>query len=255
MYNIIKSVNYTLRRDILVLVTVVGMLTIPVLSIFTQQDYKMSELTGSLYFSTMEDTYIVFLIAVLILASKCCAADAQDKTINYELMTGHKRSSVYWSRIMVGLLWSVLLVCVCYGLPIGYMTLAHGFGNSVAASDAVLRLLLIMLVTFRIAAFIMMFATILRSPGKSVALGYILIMVVSMFSMFSEDALEEGNWTNYMSGLANVLALANFREIGEKLFDASLSETTVVYTVASSLICGIVYLVIGCVAFVRKDRD
>ncbi len=255
MYNIIRSVNYTLRRDILVLVTIFAMITLPVIVLFAGNDYSVHEMTGSLYFATMEDIYIVFLIAILILASKCCAADAADKTINYELMSGHRRASVYWSRIIVGFVWSVLIVSVCYMLPIGYMTLANGLGNSVAISDMVLRLSLIGLVTFRIAAFIMMIATILRSPGKSIALGYIMIMVVSMFSMFSEDSFEEGNWANYLSGLAKVLELANFKEVGEKIFDASLSGTIVVCTVVSSLVCITVYLVIGCVAFVRKDRD
>lgn len=258
MYNIMKSVNYTIRRDITVLVTFFALLTAPLFAMFIASDGKAETMTGSMYFASMGDIYVLFLIAVLIIAAKACGADAGDRTLNYELMAGHKRASVYWSRIFVGCIWSVLIVMAFHILPVGYLTLAKGFGGSVKVSDMLLRILLLTLTTFRLASFVMLLATVFRSVGMSIVIGYVLIEASAFLSIFTEDGSMD--WLIYATGLGNAMYLlgmpdAGTGKTGEIIFDASLSGNVVLATSVVSVFFGLFYLVMGYIYFKRKDRD
>ena len=86
MFNLMKSVRYSLVRSkvyIITLLSVIGMafLLVPG-NISDPADLK--KITGEAYFSGfMGDMYIMSINAMLILSSVICGADAGDKTLNY----------------------------------------------------------------------------------------------------------------------------------------------------------------------------
>lgn len=115
MKNLIKAQLYQLKKDRLVQITFVGMLLILLMMAYINQLLAVTEASGldtvtggGFFANNLVGAMTVGLMFVIISVPRICGWDFTDKTTNYELMSGHIRREVYFSRIAVSLLVGVI---------------------------------------------------------------------------------------------------------------------------------------------------
>ncbi len=262
MYNLTKSINYGMRRSMVTWIVVFSMVSIPVLYVVFS-DMPFSDLTGSFYFASniMVDLSIVYIVISMILACKAVGADMADKTLNYELMSGHSRDKVFISRIVAGLLWGLLLVVAFYMAPLLFFSVVNGWELGVDKTDVIIRCVLSILVFLRMCAFNMMLACVLRGMAKGIALGYMLLTFEALAYSILEDVLDID--VKYYLGISNIeklLALDNYTEKiidGKKVqvFETALSNEIIIGTIVCSIITSGIYIAVAYIVFKKSDRD
>ncbi len=262
MYNLIKSINYGMRKSMVTWIVIFSMISIPILFL-SVIDMPFDKMTGSYYFASnnMADLSILYILISMVLSCKVVGADMADKTINYELLMGHGRDKVFFSRIIAGLLWGLLIVFLFYIAPLLFLIIINGLGLEVDKSDLILRCALSILVFLRMCSLYMMLASVLRGMAKGIALGYMLSMVEMLVYSVLVDVLDID--TKYYLGFSNIselLALDNYREkvIDGKMvqvFETALSNEEIIGTIICSVLLSTVYITIAYFVFIKSDRD
>ena len=224
---------------------------------------NLSEMTASAYFGTqnMGNAFITFYFIALILACKIMGGDAADKTINYELMSGHSRNVSFWSRVITAVLWGTGFVAIANVLPIGYLTLINGWGNNADVHGVIARCILVILPVIRVTALGILFSTLLRSAGKGIALGYIIMMISTLISSIMQEAMDIN--LNYLTSFTNCLAILipdNSRQVviaGKTvtIYETAVPQEMLVNTIVYSVIFSAAYILIAYIHFMEKDRD
>ena len=266
MINIIKSVNYGLRRDSGVIISVILMLTVPftiMLGIFALmaegiQNITPSFLIGSQAFGMI---FAFSYAGVVIISAKAMGGDNSDKTINYEIMSGHNRLSVFAGRMICGILWGTILVIILNCLPILVFYLINGWGSETEPYEVIIRLCLTFFPVLRLCALNMMFASLLGSAGKGIAAGFGFFVLFDILESILADAFNTE--INYGFGFMNILVLLipqNSREFiidGKPVtvFDTSVPPEMIIKTIGISLAFTVVYLTVSYILFKKKDRQ
>lgn len=265
MVNILKSLNYTTRRNMLAVLTIISMVAVPfIISLIVIRYNKMGfgKMTGSMYMGMISvEMVILFIIAVLIFSTMLVGSDAGDKTINYEMLNGHSRGSIFWARIIAGYGWSVLLVMVLYLLPFGYFTLINGWGLSVDKAEALARLILLIFPIIRLASLFMMLTTLSGSAGRGAAYSYLEMMLVIMAGSILEEAFDMD--TSYIFSTSDIAWIVTSQKSKNLVIngrnvtrlDYAVADDKAVKIIIISLVMSAIYLLIAYKVFKKKDRD
>ena len=263
MFNTIRSINYTSRRNKAILITVFAMATLPLLvpQLFGA---PLSAITAEIYFAKlMTEVATVWVFPIMILSAIVSSGDAGDKTLNYEIMAGRGRKTIFLARTVDGILWGALLPAFLLYLPLLYYGLLNGWvPEAMNIGDTLLRLLLSLLPMARMAAMIIMISVIFRSAGKGIGFGY-LILKADMIIYEVVQSVAPNFVKDWMIGLYNlswVLTLPNSRYYvinGEntEVFETALTSDLVLPTVIASLVMIALYLGLAYWHFTKKDRD
>ncbi len=264
MYNIIRSLNFTNRRNMAILLTIISMIALPLLIPMFVLNVPFKDITGGAYFTNLcGELFTIWIFPIMIISCIAASADAGDKTIYYEIMAGHSRSRIFFARIINALVWGVLLSAVTYYLPLVYYGLINGWPvEGIKISDIILRCLLSLLPMFRIAAFSIMVSVVFRSAGKGIGFSYLLIEVEVLIIEITSEFIKKLDKT-YLSGLYNVMDLLtldnsrNFVINGEKVdvYETAVSGKYALMTIAISLIIGGIYLTVAYLDFTKRDRN
>lgn len=256
MLNIIKAQNYQTRNDIVV---VASLLIIGVLSVISPMfnGIRFSDLTGSVYAINSEKMFLLFL--VLIITVRVCGWDQSDKTINYEILAGHGRKAVYFGRIIVSLIWSLISCAVLMFVPLGVCSAINGWGYSADFTWVMIRYLLAFLPIIRVTLELALLTFILRSSGLSLVLGYLLIDFSAMAEMLMDE--KTANRFFWVLGVPNLMRITGFPDYsygyvnGEDviIFDSALSPSLIIATIAASVLVSAACLLLGCIAFKKRD--
>lgn len=266
MFNIIKSLNYSARRDTVNWITIITLIVLPPFICYLVgmlNTDSTSVMTPSAYFASTEmgTVFIFMCFGIMILASKAMSGDASDKTINYELMAGHSRDKVFAGRVIASLLWGGVLVFVIMLLPLGYLSLFNGWGVETNMNEVLLRSALTIFPIMRFTALTIMIASISRSAGKGIALSYALFMVTTLIASILQDMFEiDLNFSFSMTNAATLLSTSNSRyEVingkTECIFDTSVPGDLIWKTIVVSLVFAAIYLTIAYINFKKTDRD
>lgn len=264
MYNIIKSMHYFAKRDIPLLVALITLLAVPVIAAFysVSGGETIRDVTGCRYVTGIAPDLSLFaLIACMLITSRIAGADAGDRTINYELLSGHARAEAYFGRTVAGLLWGGVLVFVLQWLPAVYFSACNGWGPEADPGDAALRCGLLLVVLFRIVAFSVLVTTLARGAGKGMVFLYLLLEAEAMFTAIVEEMTEfEFRWWTMFTAWGMVTTYDNAKSVvvdGKEItrFVTEVPAGTCVMMIAVSACFGIFYLIAGYLAFRGKDRD
>ena len=266
MINLFKSINYGLRRDIGVIVSLVVMFAMPytiMLFMCAAEAMPISECTPSYYFAAQNMAAVVAIsyVALVIISCKAMGGDSKDKTINYELLSGHNRLKVFAARTLAGISWSVLPMMLFSFLSIGVIALINGWGPETYPIDVIIRIALCVFPLIRICALNMMFTSLFNSAGKGIAVGLGSDLFISICTTISEEVFHKE--IDYGFGFLNVIFLLtsqNSREIivdGKpvNLFDTAVTPEMYIKTIGFSVAFTVVYLLIAYLVFKKKDRD
>ena len=256
MKNIIRAQFFQLKRDRLSFI--VAFLMTGALIYLTWFSWVASEheiTAGSYFIDNLMMQVMIAIMPMLMLVGQMCCCDFPDKTINSELMGGHKRIECYFGRAISCILVSVPMAMLMIAAPVIFAYFLGGWGSDVTVGAVAVRALLVAVVLLRLVCEYIMLSFIIKNPYIMMALGY-MVFVLQMSPFF--DGMEShvlaitnlnmlfhvGGWYTY--GIEDSV---NF------VYDLSMEPMQVFGTVAVSLIVSAVTLVIGYVFFKNDDMN
>lgn len=256
MWNIIKALNYQIRHDN---VTIYAFLIGIVMTAIGLIGSDLSSIDGSMYAAGSENvipTALSYMMIVLI--TRICGWDLTDKTINYEILTGHDKKSVYFSRAIVTVIWTFTMAVIIMALPVAIITAVKGWGQEMELKLMIVRYLLIIVPVFRLTCAIIFICFIIDNFAASAVACFLIVQgEIILHFMMSELA---DIHLNFQTSMSNIFRLLQFNSrIGFTdgkdltLYDATFSGKMITGTVIISLAAGTVYLIAGYIIFVRRD--
>lgn len=248
MWNIAKAQLYQLKRERLVFAMFFLILVVQMIFAFGVGDENI--VSGSEYITTMDSMSIMWtLFFVSVLVGEMMGKDFMDRTANYELMTGHLRSEVFWGRavpvLVLGTIGTMLLILA----PVVVLSAAYGWGDKITVGQYVVRYVLMAFPVLRIISEMIFLTMLAKNAYLTMILGYLLVMLGSVFP------------TNVILGVSNLNLLCQYPSWGiysfgdyeYTMYQGALSASSVMATVLSSLLFGAGFLALSHSYFERDD--
>ncbi|MGN0657088.1 MAG: hypothetical protein ACI4KR_09860, partial [Ruminiclostridium sp.] len=211
MYNLIKALNYQTRRDNFLVYSILAGFFSCILTIIVYSEHSdLSKLCGGEAVSVFGSACTGVIFFLLILTARICGWDYGDKTMNYELLSGHSRRDVFWSRSVVSLAWCIPIGFLIIAVPTAVLAAINGWGDNMDFGGAALRFLLMIFPLFRVTCEFILLTFLLKNCYLSMVLGFILTEMTQIAVMLI-DELSSMNIT-YQLAFSNITALFEFNE-------------------------------------------
>lgn len=259
MWNIVRSQNYQTIRDNFIIIVLIAFTGLILLMLLTD---GAAEMTGAEYFTgAMGENAIMIVTMNVFMITRIIAQDYNDKTINYEMLTGHSRKEVYWGRVITALIWGVLGCMVVMLLPLLLITLLNGWGNSADAIESWLRIGLSIFPLLRLSCLSIMLSTIMKNSFKGLIISFVMTEGAVLIHTLLEELLNIS--LTFQLGFSNIMSLLVITNAKEQfvdgksvmMSDTSLTLRMILGTILISLIVGGIYLMIGYLSMRKADRD
>ena len=260
MKNLIKAQLYQLKKDRFVQLAFGGMFLILMLSVYMNQLFLGIEgsgidtVTGGGFFAnSLSVVIMVGLIFVIIAAPRICGWDFTDKTTNYELMSGHIRREVYFSRVTVSLLIGVVGWLILFCAPLAVTGIMSGWGEKLPLTEAVFRGALMLFPIIRLVCELSCLTFIIKNPYLTMGIGYVLLMlqVSPVFSIKNSFLLGISNLS--LLGMVDVWTTYGLDGELNYIFEAYLGAGDIAGTILASLVAALLSLFIGYIFFKNDD--
>ena len=261
MQNIIKSLHYQTIRDN---VTYYAFLALILCYVVVLSDLKGAfSLTGSEYF-VLSQGYFCLPVGVflVILSTRICGWDYVDKTMNYEILIGHGRKEVFFSRIWVSFLWCMPVAVLAFVLPPLVLSLINGWGIYMDMGDMIFRCVLSVFTIFRMYCECVLLTFLTKSCYIGLIVSYLFIEIGSVIPMAIEELarIKIGNFVTAfsMSNFQKLVSPENysFQYINGKdeiLYDMSVDPSFAAATIIVSLVAGLGCIMISYLYFRKSD--
>ena len=256
MFHIMKAQNYQIRHDMF---SVIAILIIAGISIYMAVS---DSVTGSERFVAMgENLPMLWLVICLVIGVRIAAWDFNDKTINYELLSGHSRGQLYGGRLVCAVLWCMCLCLITTALPLAVCSAQNGWGVQADFVHCVFRILVGILPLLRILAEFFLLAVILRNCYVTYAVGYILTGVSMLVTLLLSEHFQIHN--TYALGyvtLTEALGLTNSHMeliggVDVTVYDSVMAADKLAGIVVSSVAVSVVCLAMGYAIFKKRDME
>ena len=263
MRNLIKAQKYQIKRDNgIIYIYLIGALYF----VMFWADYLMktgiSEITGSkaaLY--NGEACSIVAGLLVALLACRIVGWDFNDKTLNYELMAGHSRAKVYWSRILVSVKWILVTVLLVLFVPMLIFGIMNGWGTDADMGGILLRHALTLFPLFRFFGICVLLTVVMCNCFMSMIIGYVLYEFSWVFAEMQALTtkvklgvhLASTNVTRLLIPDKSGFAYIDGQDV--VVYETVLEKDFILGTVGISLLVGMGCLLIGYRYFKKCDMN
>lgn len=260
MNNIIKSQIYQLVRNRSLRALVLAMIG---LSIFTGaigiidggKDINASDyIVGTLSIVVAMAQFITAIITGII-----CADDFNDKTSNYELMSGRLRSQSYAARAVISVILSCIVSILMIVLMIVTSLMLYPHGSSLTDSALVQRVLLMIPLFIRLSCFFVFVSYIVKKPIAVFGVCYAIMMLLGGISVSEGDSIKSAMLTGF-SSFKNVCHFDEWYTYGLNtpayhVYEPYVDSKTAALMVIVSLAAGALYLFLGYSFFHRDDIE
>ncbi|MBR4084533.1 MAG: ABC transporter permease [Lachnospiraceae bacterium] len=261
MWNLIKAQNYQIKRDngIIYIYLIGALYFVAIWSEFLTGN-KIGEITGSTAgVLNGKVCFIVCGLLVALLTARIMGWDYNDKTLNYELLAGHSRAKVFWSRVLVSMLWCLVTVLVLFFVPMTVFGILNGWGIHADLGGVLLHYTLAILPLLRFVCECVLLTVIMRNCYMVMTIGFVLYefswVIAEMQSLLTEVKLT----THFAS--TNVTRLLEFSKQyfgyidGEDVivYETALETSLVLGTIGVSLLVGGTCLLIAYRYFKKCD--
>lgn len=239
MFNIIKSQIYGIMHNIFTYIGFALTIVVIISGMINNLDMLGSETpTGSLFFATSGEFMSLGVFIIVGIVASCVSGwDFDDKTINYEILYGHSRCQVYWSRTFTAVVFGIISGMLFIITPSLIFTIINGWGYAIPLKEAVIRCLLALLPILRISAFAVFLSFLIRKSWGAGIICYFTVYIEVFISMLKESE------SNYMvsENLMEILSFSNMAygfENGEDvmIFKDTLSGQFIGITVILSVV-------------------
>ncbi len=260
MLNIMKSIRYQTARDN---VTYYALLAaIGAIFLGLSDEGKPFELTGSLYYVKIPITTMALVFLFSILVTRICGWDYSDKTMNYEILIGHSRKNVYWSRVITAFTICMPIGILLLVLPATVLSLMNGWGPSLDMEDTAVRILIAIAPVFRMFCECVFLTFITKSCYLGLItsflfleLGYSILMTMDMMKVVNAEYLYLIN--SYYT-VEKMLTFEDFsfeyiNGADVAVYSASIEPTTIILVTVVSLAVSAACLILGYLYFRKSD--
>ena len=260
MQNIIKALNYQTRRDNFTVYAALAACWGFFIMLIEMPQMDLSEITGSVFvINTCEMFAATLTFGIIILACRICGWDYGDKTINYEIMSGHNRAQVYWGRVLVALAWCMGMVLIVMLLPLTIVSLINGWGVNIDFWGYMGRLAFMLLPILRMICECIFLTFVVRNGFVGMIVSYMLIMGSTIVHMIV-DTYAKINiyWAFSLTNMMEIAVLGNsylgFVD-GEDvtIYETAMEPSVIIYTLLASLIAIAACLLGGYAIFRKRD--
>lgn len=262
MKRIISSQFYQLRCNFSLLrISLLLAAAIAGMSILWCATSEYESSAGNMFIENDGISWLFQVMLIGVFAGMICAGDFADKDLNYELMNGHSRRSIYIARVLLCVGLASVVSTLCAFLPYMATSAVYGWGERIRAADVYARTALFFFPFIRIAAFFCMLAFIIKKQSIVITLGF----VTEMGCILLHDIVTEK--CGYILGIFNLMELVNVGEfslynvvpgtgiVEYTRIEGALSKELVVCTITVSLVMTLIYLIAGYAFFQRDDLD
>ena len=246
MWNLIKAQKFQIKRDNgMIYIFLVGVVFYGAFWLDYLNDSKLSEITGSVAAAFNGDVCMLLCgIMVALLTARIMGWDYNDKTLNYELLSGHSRAKVFWSRVLVSMLWCLVTVVILLFLPLLVFGTINGWGVTADLGGTLLRYVLTLFPLFRFLCECVLLTVIMRNCYMVMIIGYVMYVfpwvVAEMQALLTNVQLT----THFVS--TNVTRLLQFGRqylgyVDGKdvvMYDTAMETSLALGTVGISLLVG-----------------
>lgn len=259
MWNIIKAQCYQIKGDIIIIPGLIISLVLPFFGLIVD-GVSIDSLTGSMFAVTVMSLMpFMLLIISLVFASRIMGWDMNDRTINYEIMSGHSRTQVYFARFFTSVIWTFIASIIIVSIPILIFTAVNGWGHSVKAADFVTRAVVMMLPFFRWICELTLITVLVKNSNIGMVLGFVIFQVMMMIPMIFDEMLDVNIDVIFSSAnLISLSTISNSRDIlidGNmvNVFDAVLKPSIIQNSVIVSIAAGIFCIIVSFCIFKKRD--
>lgn len=262
MQNIIKSLHYQTKRDNVTYYAFIALILCYVLS-FSDLNGALLSFSGSEYFAeTQSLSCFPVCIFIIILSTRICGWDYTDKTINYEILTGHNRKDSFFARVWVGFMWCVPAAVLAFSLPPLVLSLLNGWGIYIDMGEMIFRCVLSLFTIFRIFCECVLITFLTKSCYIGLIVSFLILEFGSTIPVTIAEYSEIN--THYIS---TIFSMSNFQKLmtpekygyqyingkDELIFDMSVTPSFAAATIIISLVAGVGCILISYLYFRKKD--
>lgn len=255
MKRLIRAQVYQLCRKKSTAGVFLGILGLLLFELLSEMTLFRGKLTADDFFVSYQSIFMSFsMIVAFCYVAEICVGDFIDKTLNYEVMGGYTRKTVYFSRVLLGLAVSTIAVVCMWGILFGVALAYGGWGNQVGLSQMIARWLLMLFPFWRILCEFIFFSFLVKNV-------YVVMAVGTVIALMS-DGLSSLHCFSYALGFTNLNRLSHMLYFGVYtmsdnkayyLYDASLTTGEVFGTIGASVGFGLLFLLLGYVYFHKDD--
>lgn len=261
MWNLIKAQNYQLKRDRAIKYMVCIIFGSQVLVFLDYlRTHSFSDLTGGYTAFYLGDINFIMLgMLVTLLSARIVGWDYTDKTINYELLAGHSRKSVYWCRVYVSLMWIIAGCTIFLFLPLLITGIINGWGYKVDMGNMLLRYVLTFFPLFRLFGECVLLTVLLKNCYMAMIIGWIMYEFSWVFIVMIEELIEYEFTVELCAINIYRLVYLSYSRLqyinGEDVlvYETVLEPGFIAGSIAVSLILGMAGLGIGYLYFKKSD--
>lgn len=257
MWNIIKSQWYQLIRDKRVRSTFIVTLLFNGAVTFANMDTFGEDMQGGLITADLGSFYgIMGLVFMLGTIAFGMVTDFMDKTLNYEILSGHSRKEVLFGRFIVAALaGSIGAIVVMIFFPCA-LTAVFGWGSMPESGDVFRRYVLAFVMLLRIACELAFISVIVKNSYVVIFVGYIVGSMQFMLLLL-RTVLPNMEFLFQILSVCRCSELLSFEayrnELGQITGMASLEGQDVLITIAGAVIIGTAAVVAAYAYFKRDD--
>ncbi len=261
MQNIIKSLHYQTKRDNVTYYAFLALILCYAM-VFSDLSNPLA-LTGSEYFAASQALFCLPVsVFLVILCTRICGWDYVDKTLNYEILIGHNRKEVFFSRVWVSFIWCVPVAVLSFILPPLVLSLINGWGIYIDMGDMIFRCVLAVFTIFRIYCECVLLTFLTKSCYLGLIVSFLFVEIGSIIPIAFEE-IGRIKLRNFVTAFS----MANFQELvtpenysfqyingkDEMLFDMSVDPSFAAETIIVSLVAGIGCILISYLYFRKSD--
>lgn len=259
MWNTVKALNYQIRNDIfIVCVLIVG--TVMAFLGLLLGNTDIHQLTGSMTLLNLREELLLLLVVItLLLSARISGWDMDDKTINYEVLSGHNRGEVYFGRVIASMFWCITSSMLVALLPILTMSMINGWGVNMKLGDILIRYVLLIFPLFRLVCEFVLLTFILKSCYKAMLIGWVFFASAMIGCMVYQELTDKTITTQFAySNLVWIMGFDNAKLEyinGEDVpvYLTTVSSSMAFETILVCLLVGTACLWLGYTMFKKQD--
>lgn len=258
MWNIMKAQHYQTRISNATFYATIISIAVMCMALLDVSDFGI--MSGSMYMvmsiGVMPTCLVIFS---LVIVASVCGWDMNDKTINYELLSGHSRAQVYFGRILVAYMWAIIGGMVVTLGPVLLMTVIKGWGNNVLLSEAMKVYFLTFAVYIRWISELALITFLVKNSFAAGFLSYAIFGVTVILGSVLEEMMDVS--VGYLFSSTNMMAVADLSNsrnmiIDEKtveVYSSAVSTGLQTNTVIASCLVAMCCIGLGYMTFRRRD--
>lgn len=222
-------------------------------------------LNGSLTVASLGSMYCMTgLLFLMVFAADITGKDFTDKTINYEILSGHSRNEVFFGRFIVAaVVGSIGALFIMLLFPC-LITLLSGWGNTMELQGVVFRYILVFVTLFRVVCEVTLITFLTKNPYITYLTGFLFGYIQMLLPMAQSEFPDWFINKNSVSlSVWHCLDLLDFQdwttffldESEQILYQSGVEPVVIGQTIGVSLLVGVVLLVISFVFFHSDDLN